>query len=60
MMPDERTAVTFADAMLSKQYLTFSALISCSSSAFHDLFCLERNIYVTGFTFPVVPQGTVY
>ena len=33
MMPDERTAIDFADAMLS------------------------RDIYVIGFTFPVVPRG---
>ena len=32
-MPDERTAIAFADAMLS------------------------RDIYVIGFTFPVVPRG---
>lgn len=33
MMPDERTAVTFADEMM------------------------KRDIYVIGFTFPVVPRG---
>jgi len=33
MMPDERTAIAFADEMLT------------------------RNIYVIGFTFPVVPRG---
>ena len=33
MMPDERTAIAFADEML------------------------KRNIYVIGFTFPVVPRG---
>ena len=46
MLGDARLATEISDHMLSK-----------NSQGVHNIFCLEKGIYVIGFSFPVVPMG---